>query len=259
MELKNRVIVITGASSGIGKELAFQFAAKGARVVLAARNAAALSAHVKAIEGAGGTALAVPTDVTQRFQVERLAQTAFNTYGRLDIFINNAGISSAQGPVMDNQEVDIRATMETNFFSNIYGIWAAVPLMEKTGGGQLVFVTSVLGKRGVALNAVYSASKFAVHGLTEGLRLELQGKNIRVMTVCPPGVDTPFYENNKKGMKRTFRVHPVDKICALIVRAVEKEKREVLLTSDAKILYWGNVFLPDVIDWAVAKNKGLPW
>jgi NAD(P)-dependent dehydrogenase (short-subunit alcohol dehydrogenase family) len=255
MNLKDKVVVITGASSGIGEELARQFSAKGSKVVLAARNAAALEKHARAIWLKGGSALVVPTDVTSRIHVETLAERTFSEYGRLDIFIANAGISPASGVFMSNSESDVRSTMETNFMGCVYSTWASVPYLEKTGGGQLVFVSSVIGKRGVALNAAYCASKFAVQGLAESIRPELALKKINVMTVCPPGVDTPFYPNNGKGMKRTFRVHPVDKIGRIIVRACEQEKREVLPTMDAKILHYGNVMFPRLMDWAIARNK----
>jgi NAD(P)-dependent dehydrogenase (short-subunit alcohol dehydrogenase family) len=255
MNLKEKVVVITGASTGIGQELAFQFAAKGCKVVLAARNASALSKHAAAIAAKGGAALAVATDVSSRNDVMALAEKAFAHFGRLDIFISNAGISMPSVPFTQVSETDLRSIMNTNFMAGAYAVWAAVPLMEQNGGGQLVFVTSIVGKRGVALNAPYCASKFAMQGLAESIRPELKKKNIRVMTVCPPGVDTPFYRNNGKGGDRTFRVHPVDKICRIIVRACETEAREVLPTIDAKLLHWGNVFFPGLMDWAVAKNK----
>lgn len=255
MDLKNKVVVITGASSGIGKELAFQFAEKGAKVVLAARNAAALSANVDAIRAKGGDAISVPTDVTSRSQMVYLVEKTFEQFRRIDIFISNAGISPATGTFVQNSEVDVRATMETNFMSGAYAVWAVVPIMERAGGGQLVFVTSIVGKRGIATSAAYCASKFAMQGLAESIRPELKKKNIHVMTVCPPGVDTPFFEKNGRGTNRSFRLHPVDKICKIIVQGCEKDKREILPTIDAKLLHWGNVFLPGLMDWVIAKNK----
>ncbi len=255
MKLKNKVVVITGASSGIGKELAFQFARKGSKVVLAARNAAALEEIAAQIWKTGQAALAVPTDVTQRFQVDRLMQAASAEFGGVDILISNAGVSHATGTAMETKEVDIRATMEVNYMGGVFGVWAAVPLMEKRGGGQIVFVTSIVGKRGVARNAAYCASKFAAQGFAESLRPELSRKNIRVTTICPPGVDTPFFANNGRADVRKFRLHPVQKIARLIVKACEQEKREALLTMDAKLLHWSNVFFPKIVDWAIAKNK----
>ncbi|MCB4756162.1 MAG: SDR family NAD(P)-dependent oxidoreductase [Elusimicrobia bacterium] len=255
MKIKDKVIVITGASSGIGKELAFQLAKKGARVVLAARNVQALEEIAGQIEKEGGVALAVPADISQRFHVARLMQRTDIEFGRLDVLINNAGISHRPGIITEIEESDFRSTMETNFMGSVYGVWAAVPLMEKHGGGLIVFVTSAIGKRGVPRSAGYCASKFAVEGLAESIRPELAPKNIRVLTVCPPGVDTPFFEKNYRQDVRRYRLHPVQKIAHLIVKAVEKEKRGVLLTLDSKALYWANVFFPRLLDWVLAKVK----
>lgn len=257
MQLTSKVVVITGASSGIGRELAFQFAAKGSTVVLAARNASAIREAASRIQESGGSALDIPTDVSRRSDVETLMKTTFERFGRIDIVVNNAGISPAKGIILENSESDVRATLETNFMGSLYGVWASVPYMEKNGGGQLLFVSSIIGKRGIPRNAAYCASKFAIQGLTESIRPELARRNIRVITICPAGVATPFYANNGKPEKRRYRLHRVDKIAAMIVKASEKEKREVLLTLDAKLLHYLNVFFPTLMDKAIAKAKGV--
>lgn len=257
MKLKDRVVVITGASSGIGMELARRFSSMGNSVVLAARRGAILTALAQELEAAGGRAIAVPTDVTVRADVENLMRAAVDKYGRIDIVINNAGASPAVGTLMENREVDVRYTMDLNFMGGVYGVWAAAPFMEKNGGGLIVFVTSIVGKRGVPKSAAYCASKFAMQGMAESIRPELAVKNIRVLTVCPPGVDTAFFKVNRRENRRRFRLHPVEKIGRMIVRACERETRESLLTIDAKLLYWANVIFPSLLDWAVAKNKGV--
>ena len=257
MNLKDKVVIITGASSGIGAELAIQFAQKGSRVVLAARNKNAIDSLAQKIRDQGGQAHSIQTDVSIRSQVETCIEEAVQKFGRIDILINNAGVSLAQGPLIENKEEDVRSTMEINFMGGVYGVWAAVPYMKKTGGGQIVFVSSCIGKRGVPRNAIYCASKFAIQGLTEALRLELQRKKIHVLTVCPPGVNTPFFINNKKKDVRTYHLHSVQKISKMIVRACEKEKREVLLTLDSKLLHWLNVFFPKLMDRAISIKKGV--
>lgn len=256
LKLKDRVVVITGASSGIGRELAFQFAAKGSRVVLAARTQLVLEQISHQIVQAGGSAFPVPTDVTKRPEVERLMQKTHDAFGRIDILINNAGVSPAVGPLMNVREEDVRTTLEVNLMGGIYGVWAAVPYMEKNGG-EIVFVSSAVGKRGIPRSSAYCASKFAVQGLTESIRQELRSKNIRVITVCPPGVNTPFFVRNGRGDRRNFRLHPVDKISRMIVAACERETPEVLLTIDAKLLYYGNVLFPRFLDWITARVKGV--
>lgn len=257
MDLNDKVVLITGASSGIGLELARQCARKGGRVVLAARSADVIEAEAASLRADGFKAFAVAADVSSRPSVEAMVAAAVSHFGRLDVLINNAGVSTANGTLMENDEKDVRFTLDVNLMGGIYGVWAAVPAMEKVGGGVIVFVSSCIGKRGVPLNAVYCASKFAVQGLTEAIRLELRAKNIRVLTVCPPGVATPFFAKNGKGEQRTHRLHPVDKIAALVVDACEREQRESLLTIDSKLLHWANVFFPGLSDWLIAKNKGV--
>ena len=256
MDLKNKVVVITGASSGIGESLAFEFVRRGAHVVLAARNTERINAHEAKINAAGGRALAVTTDVTRRFQVETLANRAVSHFGRIDVWVNNAGISPAKGPLLENTEEDIRATLETNLMGGIYGVWAAAPHMEKNGGGQIIFVSSIIGKRGIPFSAAYCASKFAVQGLTESIRLELAKKKIRILTACPSGVDTAFYVNNGKSTRREYHLHSPELIARRIVRACERGKREVLLTFDAWLLNALNVWVPSLLDRAVARVKG---
>jgi len=128
---------------------------------------------------------------------------------------------------------------------------------KKTAGGQIVFVSSIVGKRGFPFNAAYCASKFAVQGLTESIRPELAAKNIHVIAICPPGVDTDFFKNNGKSEKREFRLHSVEKIARMTIQACEKEKRELLPTFDAKILHVANFFAPALMDRAIAKVKGV--
>lgn len=256
MNLKDKVVIVTGASSGIGEQLAYELAKKGARVALAARNAEALNAHAAKINADGGKAIAVPTDVSRRFQVEALVRRTVSEFGRLDVMVNNAGISPAKGTILENSEEDVRATFETNFMGCLYGVWAAAPHMEKDGG-IIAFVSSIIGKRGIPLNAAYCASKFALQGLAESIRPELKKKNVKTLVLCPAGVDTAFYKNNGKAENKQYRLYPADKIARMIVKAIEKEKREVLLTMDAKLLHWLNVFAPGLSDVAIAKVKGV--
>ena len=174
MTFTNKTVIVTGASSGIGQELAFQLAKKKAKVVLAARTAELIETHAAKIRSEGGVALAVPTDVSRRFQVELLVQRAVTEFGGLDVMINNAGVSPAKGTILENSEDDVRKTMEINFMGSLHGVWVAAPYMEKAGGGQIVFVSSIIGKRGIPFNAAYCASKFALQGLAESIRPELK-------------------------------------------------------------------------------------
>lgn len=249
------MVIVTGASSGIGYELALQLAQKKAKVVLVARRENLLDSLAQKIRQEGGVALPIAMDVSRRFQVEMMVQRTVSEMGRLDVLINNAGISPAKGTLLENSEEDVRRTMDVNFMGGLYGVWASAPHIEKSGGGQIVFVSSIVGKRGIPFNAAYCASKFAVQGLAESIRPELAKKNIRVITICPPGVDTPFYINNGKSRRREFRLHSAQKIARMIIRACENEKRELLPTLDAKLLHVLSFFMPGVMDWAIAKVK----
>ncbi len=251
------VVAITGASSGIGAELAVQFAARGCSVALAARRADLIEAKAGAIRQAGGQAIAVATDVSHRGDVQAFVTRTVKEFGRIDVLINNAGSAPATGTLLENSEEMFRKTLDVNLMGGVYGVWAAAPVMENNGGGVIVFISSIVGKRGVPRSSAYCASKFAVQGLTESIRPELIRKNIRVVTVCPPGVDTPFFDvNGRPGTKRNYRLHPVGKIAKAIVRAVETEKRELLPTFDAKVVFWANVFFPRLVDRLAVALKG---
>jgi NAD(P)-dependent dehydrogenase (short-subunit alcohol dehydrogenase family) len=249
---------ITGASSGIGQELAFQMAARGCAVALAARRADVIEANAQKIRASGGRAIAVATDVSRRPDVETFMRRAFDEFGRLDVVVNNAGIAPATGTLLENSEEAFRRTMEVNLMGGVYGVWASAPLMERSGGGTMVFVSSIMGKRGAPRSAAYCASKFAVQGLTESIRPELARMKIHVLTVCPPGVDTPFFDVNGKPGRRRYRLHPVSKIARHIIHAIETGKRETLPTLDAKAVHWANVFFPKLVDRLAVKVKGEP-
>lgn len=256
MQLKDKVIIVTGASSGIGWELALQLAQKGAKVVVSARRMDKLADLATLIQKSGGTVLAVPTDVADRSQVNHLVLKSTETFGRLDVFVVNAGVTHAPLDLVDLSEAEFRRVMETNLMGSVHAVWAAAPQMIRQRSGQFVFVSSVVGKRGIYQNAAYCASKFAMQGLSESIRPELRKKGVHVLTVCPPGVDTPFFEVNGRGALRRYRLHSPQKIAKMIVDAMEKEKREILPTIDAKALAWASFLFPGLMDWAISKRKG---
>ena len=179
--INEQVVVITGASSGIGRTTARMFAAAGARLVLGSRNAESLNELVHEIAEAGGIAHAIPTDVTEREHVEQLADAALNYFGRIDTWVNNAGISIyATFDKLTDEE--IRRIMDVNFMGTIYGIQAALPRMRAQGEGTIINVASIAGKRALPLQSIYSASKFAIVGLGESLRAELAGEPPKSMS-----------------------------------------------------------------------------
>ncbi len=186
-------VVITGASSGIGRAAALAFARRGANVVLAARRADVLGDVVAECEALGAAALAVPTDVTDAEAVTRLADEAERTFGRIDVWINNAG-TGVFGPYQDADIALHRRTVEVNLFGTMHGAWAALPIFLRQGRGILINNISLGGWAPTPFAAAYTASKFGLRGLTASLRQELVGQpNIHVCGVFPAMVDTPGF------------------------------------------------------------------
>jgi NADP-dependent 3-hydroxy acid dehydrogenase YdfG len=188
-QIAGKVVVITGASSGLGEATARLLAAAGATVVLGARRAERLAALVAELTGAGGQALAVTTDVTDRGQVQRLVDAAVQTYGRVDVMIHNAGIMPRA--LLERLTVDDwERTIDINIKGVLYGIAAALPVMQQQKAGHMIFVSSVAGHKVGVENAVYAASKHAVRALAEGLRQEVKPYNIRTTIISPGAVAT---------------------------------------------------------------------
>jgi NADP-dependent 3-hydroxy acid dehydrogenase YdfG len=187
--IEGKVVVITGASSGLGEATAFYLSGKGATVVLGARRADRLHELAKAIRGAGGRALACETDVTDARQVQRLVDSAVKTYKRLDVMINNAGLMPQSR--LEMRKIDEWDQMiDVNVKGVLYGIAAALPYMRDQRAGHIINVSSVAGHKVRPGGAVYSATKTAVRVISEGLRQEVKAYNIRTTVISPGAVDT---------------------------------------------------------------------
>jgi len=187
--IEKKVIVITGASSGMGEATARDLAAKGAKVVLGARRADRLDALVKDITDAGGQAVAVATDVTKLGDVQKLVDTAKETFGRVDVIFNNAGLMPLS-PLESLRIGEWDQMIDVNIKGTLYGIAAALPYMKEQKSGHVINVSSVYGHKVVATGAVYCATKHAVRAVSEGLRQEVKDHNIRVTTISPGAVKT---------------------------------------------------------------------
>jgi NAD(P)-dependent dehydrogenase (short-subunit alcohol dehydrogenase family) len=194
LPLPEQVIVITGASSGIGLVTAKEAARRGARVVLAARNDSDLGRAVEAIRIAGGRAIHVAADVADRGEVEAIGEAAVREFGRIDTWVNNAAVA-IYGRTTDVPIEDMRRQMDVNYWGQVYGSLAAIRHM-RIRGGALVNVASALADRAIPLQGNYSAAKHAVKGFTDSLRMELEddGVPISVTLVKPASVQTPLFD-----------------------------------------------------------------
>jgi len=192
--IKGKVVVITGASSGLGEAAAKHLSQLGATVVVGARRAERIEKLAKEIRGNGGKSLAIASDVTNRDQVKKLVDSAVKEFGRIDVILNNAGIMPLSP--MERINVDEWDKMiDVNIKGVLNGIAAVLPYMKEQKSGQIINTSSVAGHKIFNGSAVYSATKFAVRALTEGLRMEVKPYNIRTTIVCPGAVKTELLEH----------------------------------------------------------------
>jgi short-subunit dehydrogenase len=250
--LSQQVVVITGASSGIGLVTARMAAAQGARVVVAARNAHALHRLARQIEEQGGQALAVPTDVTHDNDVRRLAEAAIRRFGGFDTWVNNAGIS-IYGRIEEVSLEDQRQLFETNFWGLVYGSTIAVEHMRRRGGA-LINVGSVLSDRAIPLQGMYSASKHAVKAFTDALRMELEHDRapVSVTLIKPSAINTPYTSHAKNYFsvepKNPPPVYAPELVAQAILRAAQVPTRDVVVGGGGRAITMAGVYAPRLID-----------
>lgn len=237
MRVKDSIVVVTGASSGIGRATALAFATRGSAVVLAARRQPALNEVARECESAGGQALAVPTDVSDFKAVDELARRAVQRFGRIDVWVNDAAVTLF-APFLEAPLEDIRRVLEVNVIGYVHGAKAALPYMKEQGAGVLVNVSSVVGVVPQPYTHAYSMSKAAVKVLSESLRQELmlegsRSRKIKVASVLPPTIDTPFFNHTANYTGREVKAMPPvytpERVARTIVNLVRVPRREVVV------------------------------
>lgn len=246
--LTNKVAIITGASSGIGKATAIRLAQAGASIVLAARREDALEAIAHEIIGIGVQALVVPTDVTDQKQTEALVEKSIHHFKKVDIFIANAG-EYVRGPITSLTKADFEHSFAVNFYGTLYGVLSVLPYMLEHKSGHIVVVSSLDAKKGLPLDGPYAAAKFAITGFAEVMRQELHGTGVHVTTIFPGRIDTPMIENLK--VPWISRKVPSEIVARAIIRGIQHRKAEVIVPLLQAPYGYLNALFPRFMDWIV--------
>ncbi len=256
-ELRGARILLTGASSGIGRCLAEQAAQAGARLVLAARSADRLQELAHSLTALGAEAIAVPGDITREADRQNLVATVVERLGGLDVVINNAGVGSWCHFAESNEEI-LRRIMEVNFFAPAELIRLAIPILRKGRSPAIVNVASMCGRRGIPAWSEYSASKFALCGLTEALRGEMVRFAIDVLLVVPGLTRSDLWQHLLRNTGRyqldVRKGMPPEKVAAGILRALRKNCSETVLGWDARWMLRVNRLMPRLVDALLARQ-----
>jgi dehydrogenase/reductase SDR family member 7B len=266
--MENKVVIITGASSGIGKALAFAFGNEGAKIVITGRKEAPLMEVSEALTNQGIDNLAIVSDVSIEDDNKKTVAQTINKYGKIDILINNAGISMRA--MFEDCDVNvIKTLMDINFYGTVYATKYALPYIKATKG-TIVGVSSIAGYRGLPVRSGYSASKFAMNGFLEALRTELLHTGVHVLTACPGftasniRVASLGADGTSKGdsMRDEGKMMSSEEVADRILKAVKKRDRDMVLTLQGKMAVWVNKLFPSLADKlvynALAKEKDSP-
>jgi len=266
MNLGNKIVIITGASSGIGKSLALEFAKRGANLVLAARQYVTLCELTQSLEQQYQIkAVAVQCDVTVQEDCEHLIQQTLITFGKIDVLINNAGISMRA--LFTDADIDVlKKVIDVNFWGTVYCTKYALPEILKTKG-SIVGVSSIAGYKGLPGRTGYSSSKFAMNGFLDTLRVENLKTGIHVLTACPGFTTSNIRkaslaaDGSQQGESTMHeeKMMSSEKVAEIIANGVEKRSRTLIMTFQGKLMVFLNKFVPGLVDKMVyntiAKEK----
>ena len=260
MELSGKVVVVTGASMGIGEGIAKIFADHGASVVMLSRDAGRVEAARERI-GHGGRTLAMACDIRHREDIDRALGLTLHHLQRIDVWVNNAG----HGLLDSVAEVDMAACREmfdTNFFGAVMAMQAVIPVMRQQGGGSIINISSVAGHIPLPFHAAYSATKFALNAIGKAAGVELKKDGIHVLTVCPGYVRTAFGANAVQG-KELKKVRPAsvrgitaERVARATLRGYLRRKREVIVPWTMYVPQKIYQLFPALVEWGMARMAG---
>jgi short-subunit dehydrogenase len=250
-DMKDKVVVVTGASSGIGRATAHAFAKRGASLVLVARSDEALDDVERECADLGVRAIGVSADVGSNAEVEELAARTVRDFGGFDVWVNNAGVLLV-GRLDEAPVEDFERVIQTNLLGVAYGSRVAVTHFRKKGRGTLVNVASIVGGLGQVYSSAYTASKWGVRGFSESLRMELRDQpDIHVCTVMPAAIDTPIFQHaanyTGKDVQALAPVYPPEQVAEVIVSMVDSPQAEVTVGDAGRIMQLSRSFLPQSV------------
>jgi len=250
--LTGKTVLVTGASAGIGRAAVKAFVAAGSKVIAVARSRERLDELAR--ESAGVVAL--PTDLTDAAAAEALARTILDRYGPPDVIVANAG-RGVDARFTETTDAAFQSLFELNVLGVVRSVRPFLPAMIARGSGRILFISSVVGKRGVPSYTAYSASKYAIHGIADALRPELWGTGVTVGIVCPSSTETEFDERKLRAgpPQRSVRVqrHSAESVARSIVRMARTTRREMVLSPEGKLMTIVNTLSPKFMDWVLAK------
>ncbi len=257
MELAGKVVVVTGASMGIGEAIAKLFAAQGAGVVLLARD----SARAEAARGRIGfleRTAAFSCDVRHSEEIDRVLGLTLHHFQRIDVWINNAGHGLLDSVALMDMPA-CREMFETNFFGAVTAMQKVIPIMRQQGGGTIINISSVAGHIAVPFHAAYSATKFALNAIGKAARVELEKDGIHLLTVCPGAVSTAFGENAirgndlKKVRPNAVRGISAERVARATLHGYRKQKREVIVPWTMHVPVKLYQLFPGLVEWAMGR------
>ncbi len=245
MSIAGKVVIITGASSGIGESTARLLARKGATVILAARREDELRSLEREIASQGGKARAIPTDVTLLQEIERLVRETQTAFGRIDVLVNNAGVTG--GTSLLAEDAVMARAIAVNLLAPAHLMKAVIPVMLKQRGGMIVNIGSMAGEIGVSV--MYSASKFGLRGLNDAVRREFMGRGIKVTLIEPGFIRTPMTAQHQGKMPGP------EVVARAVLRAVERPRRKIIVPSYYRIPLVFSALFPGLTDWLINERR----